>query len=285
MFFSQSRFQAAYQIVQQCQQCPLAIVPHLLSVATVSSTNQSVWEYLDQGEPEGIAVIAAAQTAGRGQWGRQWASAAGGLYLSVGLRPNLAIDQAAQLTLSTAWGIATALRQIPGRLSGVADSSPVQIKWPNDLVLKRRKLGGILTETRMQQGRIHQAVVGVGVNWTNPVPDMGIQLQEFLSAQTTPLIESLEMLTAIVLFGILTGYQTWQQQGIAVILPGYWELLTHRDRTIEIEGQPAQLIGLTPEAELIVQFLPQSLTGKELQSSERKERVLQPGTISLGYPV
>jgi len=285
MVFSQPRFQAAYQRVQRCQHNPPAIAPHLLSVETVASTNQSVWESLDQGEGEGIAVIAQSQAAGRGQWGRQWASEVGGLYLSVGLRPDLAIDQAAQLTLCTAWGIASALRQIPGQLRGATTLIPVQLKWPNDLVLQGRKLGGILTETRIQQGQIRQAVVGVGINWTNPVPAFGIRLQELLSNQALPLIESLELLTAIVLYGLLTGYDTWQQQGIEAILPGYWELLTHRDRPVIVEGQPAHLVGVTLQGQLIVRFLPQSPGGQEHQPVEIEERVLQPGTISLGYPI
>jgi len=62
---------------------------------------------------------------------------------------------------------------------------PVGLKWPNDLMLCGRKLGGILTETKVQQGRITKAVVGVGINW-NPVPETGINLLSFQANQPAP---------------------------------------------------------------------------------------------------
>jgi len=62
------------------------------------------------------------------------------------------------------------------------------------------KLGGILTETKVQQGRITKAVVGVGINWANPVPETGINLLSFQANQPAP-IASLEMLAAVTLLG------------------------------------------------------------------------------------
>lgn len=287
MSFSQTRFEAAFRVVQTCGVFPalpgLAIVPHIFDA--LPSTNQVAWELL-AGESSIPVVIALEQTAGRGQWGRQWVSQAGGLYLSVGLTPNLAVEDAAQLTLCTAWGIATSLRTIPGRLSGISGAIPVQLKWLNDLILQGRKLGGILTETRLQQGHITRAVVGVGVNWANPVPEVGINLKSYLENQPVPLIESLEMLAAIVLYGILAGYHRWQQQGIEPILPEYLQLLSHRDRPITINGQTGTITGITPSGEL--RFLPaaQPLTALASQAGSSTSIVdilLKPGTISLGY--
>jgi BirA family biotin operon repressor/biotin-[acetyl-CoA-carboxylase] ligase len=277
MSFDRQRFAAAYQMVQRCAArtvpnpaAPLHVFESLLS------TNQTAWELLEQGAVEGTAVLALAQTAGRGQWGRQWMSPPGGLYLSVVLKPHLATEFAAQLTIATAWGIATALRDLPGRLSGVANNIPVQLKWLNDLVIQGRKLGGILTETRVQQGYITRAVVGVGINWTNPVPETGISLQSILEQQPVPLIESLELLAAITLHGILAGYADWQQQGITAILPPYRDLLLHCDRPVVVDGRSGRIAGVTPLGELHVQFEPDS-------SNAPLEIFLKPGTISLGY--
>ncbi|MEQ8956672.1 MAG: biotin--[acetyl-CoA-carboxylase] ligase, partial [Coleofasciculus sp. C2-GNP5-27] len=128
---------------------------------SLSSTNQTLWELLDRGTTLPTVVIAAQQTAGRGQWGRQWQSAPGGLYLSLALTTNVEACDSAQLTMCSAWGIAMALR-----CYGI----PVLIKWHNDLLLLGYKLGGILTETRLSQGQITKAVIGVGINWSNPVP-------------------------------------------------------------------------------------------------------------------
>ncbi len=224
---------------------------------TLSSTNQKLWELIEEGAAPGTVALACQQTGGRGQWGRQWYSPRGGLYLSLALAPNIPAANSAQLTLCTAWGIATALR-----LSGI----PILLKWPNDLVLLGRKLGGILTETRVQQGQITKAVVGVGINWANPVPETGINLQSFLQ------ITCLEMLAAIVLNGILSGYQRCKAEGIDALVLSYLDLLHNRDRTVLWNGRPVVVLGVTPTGELRVQLV-----------GTTSEISLQPGTISFGY--
>ena len=240
---------------------------------TLPSTNQTLWELLDQGATPGTVVIALEQTAGRGQWGRQWQSSTGGLYLSVALAPDLVATNSAHLTLGSAWGIATALRSY-----GI----PALIKWPNDLILCKRKLGGILTETRVQQGRITKAVVGVGINWANLVPETGINLESFLQQQP---IEanvlraqfanaSLERLAAMTLQGILSGYQQVSLEGIDALLPAYVELLSCRGRSVIVDGRSGVIVGVASTGELQVRL--NSLAAAE-------EICLKPGTISLGY--
>lgn len=244
---------------------------------TVDSTNRVLWNLLDQGATEGTVTfegtvaIALQQQSGRGQWGRQWQSPPGGLYLSLALTPDLPVENSAQLTLCSAWGIAAALRNY---------SVPVGLKWLNDLVVEKRKLGGILTETRMQQGQITQAIVGVGINWQNPVPSMGINLQEILKQQPNPAISSLEMLAAIALQGMMAGYQLWQQHGIETILPRYQSLLTSIGHLVTIEQfgveQPAQVTGVSAAGDLQVCL-------NQENPATSTEISLKPGTISLGY--
>ena len=169
----------------------------------------------DKQVPVGTVAIAAQQTAGRGQWGRTWVSQLGGLYLSVAIAPNLAADDAARLTLASAWGIATQLRQ---------HQVATQLKWPNDLYIENKKLGGILTETSVQQGRIHRAVVGVGINWSNPTIESGIALQD-LSTPIEPAIQGLEHLAALVVNGIDLGKQELLHRGLGLIIPDYRQWL------------------------------------------------------------
>jgi BirA family biotin operon repressor/biotin-[acetyl-CoA-carboxylase] ligase len=191
---------------------------------TLASTNQTLWKLIDQGASVGTVVVALQQTAGRGQWGRQWSSNLGGLYLSCALAPDLLVAHSSYLTISTAWGIATELRK---------HQIPVKLKWLNDLILDHRKLGGILTETRIQQDLITQAVVGVGINWINLVPEVGINLQGFLDA-----INSLEKLAALTIQGIFSGYSYCSPHKFKTIIPGYKELLTsdtYSDTTAESE--------------------------------------------------
>lgn len=300
-------------LATQATQAPAAPWPlpqqiHILS--QVVSTNETLWQYLAQGHPVGTTVIAQHQTAGRGQWGRHWTSATGGLYLSWSCAPHLRAEWAAQLTLCSAWGIATALRQW---------AIPVAIKWPNDLVLQGRKLGGILTETRLRGDIIHQAVVGVGINWANPVPPVGINVQTFWAEPATgatvsqtvppgeatdraahPAVESaqstatltaasepgwekrpatLAHLAAIVLHGMVTGYAYWQHEGIAKLLPAYESLLSQHYRTVEVNGQFLTIVGITPEGALRVQGT--TATGRKAEA----EQIFRPGQIRLGYDV
>jgi BirA family biotin operon repressor/biotin-[acetyl-CoA-carboxylase] ligase len=237
-------------------------------VDTLPSTNQALWELWERGASTSTVVIAAQQTAGRGQWGRQWQSERGGLYLSLGLNPNLEVSNSAQLTLCAAWGIAIALRSY---------DIPVLLKWPNDLLLLGRKLGGILTETRVNQGYITKAVVGVGINWCNRVPESGINLQSFCNENLSLLhkITSLEMLAAIVIQGLNSGYQQGLEQGIENLLTSYVELLDSKGRLINVDGTPGMITGVNSKGELKI-YLNSAQTPTEI--------CLKPGTISLGYP-
>ena len=256
-------------------------------VDTVTSTNQMLWELIDQGARAGTVAIACQQQAGRGQWGRQWQSLPGGLYLSVGLRPQQAIAQAPQITLCSAWGIATALRQY---------QIPVQLKWLNDLVLNGYKLGGILTETRVRQGQMTDVVVGVGINWANPVPETAIALQTYLAGQQkasrlvedAPMITSLEMLGAIALSGIMWGYTYWQRYGIQALIPSYEALLVNMGQRVELEGRSGQVVGINEDGTLRVWLLDshdplEPCLDQSGLSTRATEISVKPGMIQLGY--
>lgn len=228
---------------------------------TVSSTNTILWQLLAQGAKPGTIAIATQQTAGRGQWGHQWSSAAGGLYLSMAIAPqHLSAAQGYQLTLCSAWGVATALRD-----RGI----PVKIKWLNDLMLNERKLGGILTETKVAGEQITQAVVGVGINWNNLVPETGISLQPFV-ANLPETIDSLEMLAAITIIGMTTGCGATPEK-IAAVIPAYENLLVNLGCAVTIHDRRATIIGVTPTGNLRVRY------------EDNNTESFAPSTISLGY--
>lgn len=277
---SQAAFRVAWAAAARTSLAVAAVAVPVLSwqwFEQLASTNQTLWHLLEQGSAPGTVVIAGQQQAGRGQWGRQWISHPGGLYLSIGLAIEQPIAQNAELTLAIAWGVATALREIPAQLSGVSEGIPVALKWPNDLVVGGHKLGGILTETRLQQGQVMTAVVGVGLNWTNPVPETGVNLQTLLADRDEPLIESLEMLAAITLVGIVAAYQRWQHRGIQVLLPNYQALLTNLGQSVTVNGRVGTIVGVLPTGELRVQLQ------RSGESDPSAEVFLKPGTINLGY--
>ncbi|MBD2777111.1 biotin--[acetyl-CoA-carboxylase] ligase [Iningainema tapete] len=234
---------------------------------TVTSTNQILWDLLNTGAKPGCVVIAQQQTAGRGQWGRQWISSPGGLYLSVAVAPELEAINSYQLTLGSAWGIAEQLQNC-----GI----PVGIKWPNDLVLEHRKLGGILTETKVTSGIITKAVIGVGINWANSVPETGINLQSLQQQHSKP-ISDLSMLAAQVLLGIESGIQCLCQEGANILISRYLNLLTNMGDIVYGSDFTGTVVGVTSKGELRVR------TTSEIKSVITPEIYLQPGTISLGY--
>lgn len=245
----------------------------------VSSTNETLWTLVADGAPPGTVVIATRQTAGKGQRGRQWESSPGGLYLSVALAPNLNARDALLLTLCSAWGLATTFR---------AYNIPVSLKWPNDLILEGYKLGGILTETKIHQGQITKAVVGVGINWSNPVPETGINLQTFLGDRPHPEITSLEMLAALTLWAVASGYQTFAHQGVGTLLPSYQNLMVGIGQPLVVEGSTGVVLGVSNTGELRVR-LNESLRSDPNSpftgASTPEEIELMPGTINQGYPI
>ena len=128
---------------------------------SIASTQDEARRLAAGGAAEGSLVWALEQTHGRGRMDRAWSSPRGsGLWFSLVLRPELPADVMPWLTLAAGVGVATALR----RLAGV----DIRLKWPNDLLLGRAKLGGILAEAESAEGRIAFVVLGVGVNLRRP---------------------------------------------------------------------------------------------------------------------
>jgi BirA family biotin operon repressor/biotin-[acetyl-CoA-carboxylase] ligase len=129
---------------------------HIHLLTEVVSTNTLAMEMAAQGATDGTVVIAETQTGGKGRLGRKWISPKGNLYLSVILRPNIPIYKAPLITLTGAVAVALALRTV----------CAVQaiIKWPNDIYLADKKVGGLLTEMSAEQDRIRHVVLGIGVD-------------------------------------------------------------------------------------------------------------------------
>ncbi len=115
----------------------------------VASTNDWAKEEGKKGAPEGKVFVAEVQTAGRGRWGRRWHSPRGGIWMSILLRPP---DEARPfLSFVAALSSAEALRKVTG--------IDARTKWPNDVVVRGKKIGGILVEAERDF-----VVVGIGLN-------------------------------------------------------------------------------------------------------------------------
>jgi len=126
-------------------------------LAETSSTNDVARDHARKGARGGFVVAASRQTLGRGRLGRDWESPPNrGLYVSLLLRPDLPTAEAGKLTILSSLAAVDAVETVSGLRPG--------IKWPNDLVVKKRKLGGVLIETERKSSRLVFAVIGIGLN-------------------------------------------------------------------------------------------------------------------------
>jgi BirA family biotin operon repressor/biotin-[acetyl-CoA-carboxylase] ligase len=157
----------------------------VIRLPTVDSTMDLLHGLAAEGAEAGTVVIAGEQTGGRGSRGRSWHSPSGGLWLSVLLRPSSA---AGVELLGLRIGLA-----VTEALANLGPGVPVAIKWPNDLMVGDRKLGGILCEARWQGASLGWVVAGVGINVVNPIPPelgaMATSLADRLPGITPQVIE------------------------------------------------------------------------------------------------
>jgi BirA family biotin operon repressor/biotin-[acetyl-CoA-carboxylase] ligase len=127
------------------------------------STQDEAHRLAASGAPAGTVVVAAEQAAGRGSRGRSWTSPRGGLWLSLICRPA-EVEGIESLSLRAGLAVAEALECVPG-------FPTIALKWPNDLIVGDRKVGGVLCEARWQGEGLGWVVVGVGLNVCNPLAE------------------------------------------------------------------------------------------------------------------
>ena len=143
----------------------------IIVLQQTSSTNDAILQVATTNSNKGLVLFAEHQTAGRGQRGNRWESAAGkGLWFSILLRPKIQINDSGQLTI---WAIETISDVIRTEFS----IEPA-IKLPNDVQLRGRKVAGVLVEMRAQQNAPHLAVVGIGINVNQSRDDFPDELQD-----------------------------------------------------------------------------------------------------------
>jgi BirA family biotin operon repressor/biotin-[acetyl-CoA-carboxylase] ligase len=137
----------------------------------LNSTNDRLKLLAEEGAPEGTVVFAEEQTAGKGRLGRTWSSPRSkGIWLSVLLRPTKPLEEISVFTLLTAVAVARSInKKCPGIDAG--------IKWPNDILIKGRKVCGILTELKAEADRLHYLITGIGLNYSASSNDFPPELE------------------------------------------------------------------------------------------------------------
>jgi len=195
--------------------------------ATTASTNDDAKRLARGGAAEGTAVVAASQTGGRGRLGREWVSPVGGAYVSCVLRPRLTPAEIAPLPLVAAVGAARALESFGVR---------VGLKWPNDLEVDGRKLGGILIEMTAEASRVEWVVVGCGVNVAPSGHERAASVREH--AAGVPVAE----VAAAVLDGIAGAYREFGDCGFAPLRAEYDRRATLTGRDVTVRDAAGALV-------------------------------------------
>lgn len=218
---------------------------------TLDSTNNYAKELAAREAPEGTVVIAETQTGGRGRLGRDWNSPPGaGLYVSVVLRPMLPPMELPQITLTTAVAVVRAVRR-------VTEVSP-GIKWPNDLLINGKKLGGILTEMETESDRIRHVVIGLGLNVNNL--DFPAELKKIATSLAQALggtFSRVELLKAW-LEEFEDLYELFLNQGFADVLSEWKRYAVTLGRPVTVrQGSKAisgQAVDVAPDGALLLQI-------------------------------
>jgi BirA family biotin operon repressor/biotin-[acetyl-CoA-carboxylase] ligase len=157
-----------HTVVEAARSAGLSSPVHFLEVT--GSTNTDLLHMAEQGAPDWTLVVAGQQDGGRGRLGRTWVSAPGAsLLVSLLVRPALPAADVALVTLATGACMASACLAACG--------VEARCKWPNDIVIGGRKLGGILVEAKVQGDHVAHAVIGVGVNVKQGASDFPPELK------------------------------------------------------------------------------------------------------------
>lgn len=240
-----------------------AVTPRVY--ASISSTNTVLKTMAAEGAPEGLALIAGEQTAGRGRMGRSFYSPAdSGLYLSLLLRPKIPAAEAVRITAAAAVAVCEAIEELSGL--------ETQIKWVNDVLVAGKKVCGILTEAALdcESGQLNYAVVGIGINTAVPAGDFPPELRQIAGAifgeEKPPELRC--RLAASVLDRLMDCYARLEDP---VVFENYRRRSLVPGKPINIlapgkEPEPALALDLAPDFGLLVR-LPDGSTRK-LNSGE-----------------
>lgn len=217
--------------------------------AVVGSTNDEAKALLVKGWGEGTVVRAERQTAGRGRLGRQWISEVGNLYCSIILGPQCPLNQVSQLSFVIAIAVGNTI------IPYLTEPDLLSYKWPNDLLLQKAKVAGILIETESQGAQLAEAcVVGIGLN-LNMVPEHSAYPVTALKNHSELPLDR-DVVFSELLTQIANQYWIWQKEGFNPIRKAWLERAHGLGQelliTVGKSKVHGQFMGLSPEGALLL---------------------------------
>ena len=222
------------------------IAPQVLWKEEIDSTNNWAREYAgsrcwtEEGtDPDGTLFVAEKQTGGKGRQGRIWTSPPGeNIYMSLLLwKPEIKTVSASQLTLVMGLSVAQGIEALTGRKAG--------IKWPNDVVYSGKKICGILTEMRIQEGKPEHIVIGVGINVNQT--EFSPELQDKATSVFLETEKKADRISGIarVMEYFEKNYRKFlRTEDLSLIKENYESLLLNKDRQVRIIEKTGQWQGI-----------------------------------------
>jgi len=208
---------------------------------SMDSTMDAAFKLGINGAKEGTVVCAETQKKGRGRMGRIWTSPKHkGIYFSLILRPKLLPNEAAKLTLLSAVAVCEAIRDMTGLLS--------YIKWPNDILIDEKKVGGILTEMDAETDIVKFAIIGIGINVNlkhDFLPDKATSLKK----EKGQMVSRVELLQEI-LRKIEKFYLLLQKDGFNTIVERWRELSSTLGKRVKVSCQRQHIEGEAVDVDL-----------------------------------
>ena len=203
---------------------------HFHWFSEIDSTNDRLRAMARQGAPHGTVLVADRQTNGHGRRGRSFQSSGGvGVYLSLLIRPDCAPTDLMHLTCATAVAMCEAIENAAGFRPG--------IKWTNDLVYGKKKLGGILTELGFtSNGQLDYAIIGIGINCCQQKDAFAPEIQDI--AASLSMVTGTEIDRPKVAAAIMDALHQMDRQ----LLTGKEELLDQYRKDCITIGQEISLV-------------------------------------------
>lgn len=203
----------------------------------LDSTNNEAKKRAEDGAAHGALVITECQTGGRGRRGKKWSSPSGsGIWMSFLLRPDIHPYSASMLTLVAALSVVNALKKIKGL--------EYSIKWPNDIVVKGKKVCGILTEMSAELDAVNYVIIGIGVNVNTTDFDEDIQSVASSLFLETGLKIKRSQVVADITRSFETNYEIFMRtQDMSGLIDQYNSLLINAGKEVTITNIKDQFIG------------------------------------------
>ncbi len=195
----------------------------------LDSTQEMARKRAHEGVIEGYTVLAEKQSQGRGRLNRKWESLPGSLALSVVLRPRIPLFKAFQIPILSGVALARSIRETTGIKAG--------LKWPNDILINRKKAGGILSEVSAETERVDYVSIGIGLNINCPIESIPAEIRgrtTSLSAAAGLNISRVKLVQRF-LKDLENLYLMYLHEGFPPIRTGWKELDTTLGNTVEVQ--------------------------------------------------